>query len=290
VSKHPTASEVVTGRVDLVTRSPRTTRAIAHGPRLLAFSALGLLAVAGARTAIAGPEPSPPVSRAAVPMQDLAAQGFAQSFARAYLTWDARRSELHASQVAPYVSQSLDPGAGRQPPESGSQGVLWTAAVQDRGAGARASVITVAAQTTRSLVHLAVPVQRDDRGFMVVPRYPSIVGPPVSDPAQQVEPEDEVEDGALRAVARRTVTNYVERERDNLRADLDRAAVVSLPSVRLEVRAVQSVTWAAPRRVAVTVTAEDTDGTSSTLRYELSVVRRDRWYVRAISTDPTSRR
>ena len=52
----------------------------------------------------------------------------------------------------------------------------------------------------------------------------------------------------------------------------------------------QSVTWAAPRVVAVTVNAEGSDGASSVLRYELSVIRRDRWYVRAISTDPTFRR
>jgi hypothetical protein len=42
--------------------------------------------------------------------------------------------------------------------------------------------------------------------------------------------------------------------------------------------------------VAVTVTTEDADGVEWTLRYELSVVRRDRWYVREISVDPTSRR
>ena len=79
-------------------------------------------------------------------------------------------------------------------------------------------------------------------------------------------------------------------ERDNLRADLDRGAVVSLASAAMTVRSTDSVTWAAPRRVAVTIAAEDVEGAEWTLRYELSVVRRDRWYVRAISIDPTSRR
>jgi hypothetical protein len=283
-------AEQMTGRVDVVARSARTTRALAHGPRLVVLAALGLLAIAGARSAIAGPEPAQPVARTSTLAQDLPAQGFAQSFARAYLTWDARNPERHASQVAPYVSRTLDEGAGLQVPERGSQQVLWTAAVQDRAAGARGRVITVAAQTTRSLLHLAVAVQRNGRGLLVVPRYPSIVGPPVSDPTQRVRTEDEVGDGPLRSVARRTVTNYLAGERDNLRADLDRAAVVSLPSAPLEVRSVQSVTWAAPRVVAVTVNAESPDGASSLLRYELSVIRRDRWYVRAISTDPTFRR
>ena len=58
---------------------------------------------------------------------------------RAYLTWDARNPERHARQVAPYVSRTLDPGAGLQVPERGSQQVLWTAAVQDaRQTGAAA--------------------------------------------------------------------------------------------------------------------------------------------------------
>lgn len=280
----------MTGRVDVVARSARTTRALAHGPRLLVLSALGLLAIAGARSAVAGPEAPQPVARASALAQDLPAQGFAQSFVRAYLTWDARSPERHASQVAPYISRTLDPGAGLQVPERGSQQVLWTAAVQDRAAAPRGRVITVAAQTTRSLLHLAVAVQRNGRGLLVVPRYPSIVGPPVSDPTQRVQTEDEVGDGPLSSVARRTVTNYLAGERDNLRADLDRAAVVSMPSAPLEVRSVQAVTWAAPRVVAVTVNAESSDGASSVLRYELSVIRRDRWYVRAISTDPTFRR
>jgi Conjugative transposon protein TcpC len=277
------------GRVELVTRSPRMTRVLAGGPRALLLLTAALLAIAGARSAIAGPDGSPPPRRAPAAGQDLVAAGFAQSFARAYLTWDARRPELHAEQIAPYVSQRLDAGAGLELPDRGSQGVLWTAPVQDRRTGERERTITVAAQTTRSIVHLAVPVQRDDRGFLVVPRYPAIVGPPVSDPAQKVADEEPVEDGALRAVAERAVTNYVEGEREDLRADLDGGAVVSLPVTPLRIRSVEPASWAAPGRVAVTVTADGPDGASWTLRYELSVVRRDRWYVRAIAIDPTSK-
>lgn len=279
------------GGVELVPRAARATRVVAQGPRVVVLATLGVLAIAGARAAIAGPGVAPMPVRAAAPGENLSAQGFAQAFARAYLSWDSRYPERHADQVSPYVSHTLDPGAGLQPPDRGSQQVLWTAVLGDGSAGGRVRVVTVAAQTTRSLVHLAVPVQRDRRGFMVVPRYPSIVGPPVSDPRQAVAAEDGVDDGALRAVATRSVTNYVEGGRDNLRADLDRGAVVSLPAAALEVRSAVSVTWAAPpRRVAVTVAAEDADGAVWTLRYELSVVRRDRWYVRAISIDPISRR
>ena len=278
------------GGVDVSTRSARATRVVAHGPRVLVLCAVGVLAIAGARAAVAGPGRERAPARAVAPADDLSVQGFAQAFARAYLTWNALHPEHHAQQVRPYVSQTLDPGAGLQPPARGVQQVVWTAALADRSAGKRTRVVTVAAQTTRSLVHLAIPVQRDRRGFLVVSRYPSIVGPPVSDPKQGVVAEADVEDGAVRVVARRAVTNYVERERDDLRADLDRGIVVSLPANQLKVRSVESVTWARPRRVAVTVAAEDADGVAWTLRYELSVVRRDRWYVREISVDPTSRR
>ena len=40
--------------------------------------------------------------------------------------------------------------------------------------------------------------------------------------------------------------------------------------------------------VAVEVSAADAAGTLWTLRYELAVVHRDRWYVRAIEPDPVA--
>ena len=105
-------------------------------------------------------------------------------------------------------------------------------------------MITVAAQTTRQLLYLAVPVHRTERGFLVVPRYPALVGPPVSDPGAAPAEERDVSDGALRAVAERAVTNYLAGQRANLLADLDPAAVVSLPPALLDVRSVRSITKA----------------------------------------------
>jgi hypothetical protein len=131
-------------------------------------------------------------------------------------------------------------------------------------------------------------VHRTERGFLVVPRYPALVGPPVSDPGAAPAEERDVSDGALRAVAERAVTNYLAGQRDNLLADLHPAAVVSLPPALLDVRSVRSITKAAGDRVAVEVSAADDAGIQWTLRYELAVVRRDRWYVRAIEPDPVA--
>jgi len=168
--------------------------------------------------------------------------------------------------------------------------VLWSTAIQDQPDARRDRVITVAVQTTRQLLYLAVPVHRTARGFLVVRQYRSLVGPPVSDPAVAPAEDPDVTDGGLRAVAQRAIANYLGGERTNLLADLDAGAVVSLPTATLEVRSVHSITQAARDRVAVEVSAADATGTQWTLRYELAVVHRDRWYVRTIQTAPSPRR
>lgn len=92
-------------------------------------------------------------------------------------------------------------------PPRGQQQVLWSAAIQDQTDAHGDRVITVAVQTTRELLYLAVPVHRTR--FLVVSRYPALVGPPVSDPGPAPDEERDVSDGALRAVAQRAVTNYL---------------------------------------------------------------------------------
>ena len=115
--------------------------------------------------------------------------------------------------------------------------------------------------------------------------YPALVGPPPVGLDREPIDEDDVADTQLRAVCERAVRNYLAGERGDLVADLDGSAVVSLPDQRLEVRAVEGMTRIGPRSVAVEVQAAGS-GALWTLRYELEVVRRERWYVRAISTDP----
>jgi hypothetical protein len=56
----------------------------------------------------------------------------------------------------------------------------------------------------------------------------------------------------------------------------------------LDVRSVRSITKAADDRVAVEVAAADDAGIQWTLRYELTVAHRGRWYVRAIEPDPVA--
>src|SRR4051812_9575915 len=276
-------------RLPRTVRPARTTRQRARMPSRIAVGALLVLAAVGVKATVAPRTASVTATAApATDARDITAQGFAQAFARAYLSWDARDPEQHQRQVAPFLSGSLDGDGGLQVPPRGRQQVLWSTAIQDQPNARRDRVITVAAQTTRELLYLAVPVHRTDRGFLVVRQYPSLVGPPVSDPAVAPAAEPDVTDNGLRAVAQRAITNYLAGERTNLLADLDAGAVVSLPTVTLDVRSVRSITQAARDRVAIEVSAADAAGTQWTVRYELAVVHRDRWYVRIIQTAPVA--
>jgi Conjugative transposon protein TcpC len=165
-------------------RPARATRRRARVPSQVAIGALVVLAAVGVKATVA-----PRAASVAAPVapttdaRDITAQGFAQAFARAYLSWDARDPEQHQRQVAPFLSGSLDRDGGLQVPPRGRQQVLWSTAIQDQPDARRDRVTTVAVQTTRQLLYLAVPVHRTARGFLVVRQYPSLVGPPVSDPA-----------------------------------------------------------------------------------------------------------
>src|SRR4051794_16788768 len=276
-------------RVTRTVRPARVTRRLARAPGTAVAIALLLLAGVGVKATLAPRAVSRPVPQtSAAGVGDITEQGFAQSFARAYLSWDAQQPDQHQRQVAAFLAGTLDGNGGLQPPSHGQQQVLWTTTIQDQRDAHGDRLITVAAQTTRQLLYLAVPVHRTKRGFLVVPRYPALVGPPISDPGAAPAEERDVTDSGLRAVAQRAVTNYLAGDRTDLLADLDSAAVVSLPTAVLDVRWLRAITKAAGDRVAVEVVAVDDTGTQWTLRYELTVVHRDRWYVRAIEPDPVA--
>ena len=275
------------GRVEITSRPVWRSRWAARLRSGLALLVIAILSAAGLRAAVTGPTEPPRVPLPAVP-QDLEAEGFAETFARAYLTWDAAHPERHAQGVAPFASAVLESGAGLTVPRGTRQEVVWTAPVQDRRLADGRRLVTVAAQTTAELYYLSVPVGRDRNGFMFVSHYPALVGGPAANPRSQTRGEPEVEDPLLDAVARRAVTNYLARETSDLRADLAPTAVVSLPPAALEVRSVDRVVWAGPRRVAVELRAA-TGGAELTLRYELDVVKRERWYLRSIQVNPNSK-
>jgi hypothetical protein len=211
-----------------------------------------------------------------------AGRGVAEAFARAYFTW-GNDVEKRRSALASLVTDALSPDAGFTPPAGGSQTVVWTTVISERTDG-KTRYVTVAVDTGKAgMAYLEVPVERRD-GRIAVIDYPAVVGAPprLADvPRPGVEP---VEDSELSAIARRAVTNYLKGEADDLRADLARGAVVTLPELRVGSPRPLVVTWLDRTTGWVAVAVELPGGPR--LVYRLAVVKSERWYVRAINTNP----
>jgi Conjugative transposon protein TcpC len=273
-------------------------------PRMLLYgvSVAGLLA--SARFAIAPPRPSAPAhERAPAPGQDLAAQGFAQLFARRYLTWEANDPEAHQRALAPFVGAGMESDAGLQPPSGGEEQVQWTEVVQERAGAAGVRVYTVAAQTdTAGLEYLTVSVARASDGALELAGYPAFVGAPAFAPGNPTAAANggggsaggglrEVTDPALQTVVERALRNYLAGSSAELAADLTSTARVSLPAQALSLESVQHLDWSPEGGGAVSaiVVAQDGRGARYTLAYALDVVQvAARWEVGAIQMDPDS--
>jgi conjugative transposon protein TcpC len=267
-------------RASLSTRSLRATRWQARAlPALLGFALLALAAV-GAVSALRG-APRPPSAQPVALGADLPIWGLAEAFASDYLSWDSVRPQGQATALSAYLTD----GAVSLPAR-GSQRVRQAHAIQARpGESAGEQVVTVLAETTDGRRYLAVPVRRRARS-VEVSGYPALVGPPAMRTGGQEDAGEPVADGTLREVAVRALGNYLGRHPTDLRADLAPQALVSLPPHPLRLAEVRTVTWAQPATVAVTATVSELTGVQYTLRYALDVVRRERWYVRAIETNP----
>jgi hypothetical protein len=267
----------------------RCARWRSRAPRLLATAAVLTLCLLGLRDLVAPRS----ATRAAGPVAavDAPSEEFAVEFARAYLTYDARRPERRERALAPFLPTELDRDAGLTP--QGSQEVLWTEVASNQRALAGGRVITVAAQTTRqpTPLYLAVTVRHDPGRPVSLVGYPSFVGAPSVEVEPAAVERDPVEDPAVVEVVGRVVRNYVGGEAANLDADLTDDAVVTLPTLALQVASVDQVLWTGqgPESGAVlaSVTATDAAGSSYRLTYELGLVFRDRPYVDFVQVIPT---
>lgn len=253
-------------------------------PRLVLAAGVLVLCLVGVRSLLVAPV-VPPARPARAVSSAVAVEGFAQRFARAYLSPDDRRGE-RARQLAALTTPSVDLGGAaltRSPRQ-----VQWTAVAGTQRTGPRRMIVVVEAPVAGGVVDLAVPVAWDDEGRMVVPAAPALVGPPLTATTAVGAVERDVEDTQLRAVSQRVVRNYLAADRQDLQADLAPGARVSLPALRLRLRGVEEVTWASPSRVAISVDAARPGGGVAALRYELAVSRSGgRWLVKSVVVDPT---
>ena len=262
-------------------------RARARAPKAVLFVFVAFFVALGLRVALAGPPKAPPVPRQADPLvgAQVDATGFAQGFARAYLSYDSATPELHQQALAPYIAGLDDADAGFAVPDHGRRSVVWTGAVSALRSGPNTTLVTVAAAYDRSarLDYLAVPVTRLGSGPLAVASLPALVGPPPLAARYQAPQGDDVADAQLGAVVKRALSNYLAGARQNLAADLDRGVKLTLPPRPLALEDVSSLTWLRAGVVAATVAVRDAQHLSFSLRYGLAVVKRDRWFVRALN-------
>ncbi len=268
-------------------------RLVREIPRLLVLAVALAGLAASARFAIAPPRPSTPAPRRLVaPSRDLAAEGFAQLFARRYLTWEADDPEAHQRALAAYLGTGMEPGAGLEPPATGEERVLWTEVVQERtGAPGALRVYTVAVQTdTDGLVYLAVSVARaGGGGTLELAGYPAFVGAPAAGPGLGEGDLREVSEPALRTVVERALRNYLADSPTELAADLTSTARVSPPTQALSLEALQRLDYSpeGAQALSATVQAQDARGARYALAYTLDMARvAGRWEIAAIQMNP----
>jgi hypothetical protein len=267
----------------------RLTRGL---PRYVLYVLAVAGALASARFALDPPRATVPAALLRRPAaEDLAAEGFATLFARAYLTWETQHPEAREHALAPFVGPGMDADAGLQPPAGGEQRVQWTQVVQQRFPLAGEIVYTVAAQTdTAGLLYLTVSVLSKPGGELALAGYPAFVGPPTASPAHTDADGRlrEVSDPELSTVVERVLRNYLAGSPSELAADLAPRARVSLPGIELGLQSLQSLQWVpGAGAVLALVQAQDQRGATYTLAYELDVLRaQGRWEVSAIQMDP----
>lgn len=272
------------------THSLRRLRATSEAPRWLLSAAAVAGLAASARYAIAPPHPpvpAPSISPAQLP--DRAAEGFATTFARSYLSWDSAEPAGSARALAGYSSPAAEFGEPPQPAGAPSQAVLWAEVVQARVITAGVHAYTVAVQTDSSgLVYLGVEVRREAGGGLSLAALPAFVGPPAVAPPTPGPHGRQVADPSLATVAGRALRNYMARAGAELDADLFSRARVSLPQQALALQAVRSLTWSPyGGSVVAEVHAQDSRGVGYDLSYEIEVVRdQGRWEVSAVQMDP----
>lgn len=252
---------------------------------LQSVAVVGLLA--SARYAIDPPVPT--LARAPAPASaqgDHAAEGFVVLFARRYLSWDAANPEAHRLALAPYLGPQMEPEAGFQPPQSGSQHVLWTQVMQARAAPG-GSRYTVAVQTDASgLLYLSLAVIRTAGGELALSGYPAFVGPLPVSPAPVAARLSEVQDPSLATVITRSLRNYMAGSGSELAADLAPGVRISLPAA-LSLESLDSLEWEPDgRSVLALVHTRDRAGSSYALAYRIAVASTaGRWQITAIEVD-----
>ncbi|HST38791.1 MAG TPA: conjugal transfer protein, partial [Conexibacter sp.] len=231
------------------------------------------------------------------PFPDSEARAFAVSYARAYLAPGDRRTSRQAV-LARFSSQSLSDQAVLEPPRSPGAAVAEATVAREVSLGDSRAILTVATFTGDGRRrYLAVPVARDERGGLVVYDLPALVAPPPLGAAEApaATPLSGPDGEAVEALTRRFLRAYFQE------SDLGALSYLIAPGAHVvphtaglwleEVEEVGRLGGSPTRGLllAATVRVRDLSARATyRLRYRISVVRTDRWYVTSVAGGPRS--
>lgn len=283
-------------------RSRRGGNGLASAGRLVLWACIGLVLIRGLGATLGSSDATDRGAVAAAHgsrFPDGEARAFAVRFTQAYLGGSSRGPEQHRKAITAFFADDVrDRIAAAVHPTKGSGAqVAWATVAREVALGPSRALITVAASTGVAVRYLTVPVARDRAGGLVIFDLPSLSAPP---PKGTVETPESV---ALPDVQARPITDLVTRFLTAYLAGGDRAALgyFLAPGTRLvqmsrglQVVGVEQVARDPhPVRAGLGVVAQvrvrdRARGAELALRYRLTVIERERWYVRAVAGGPTA--
>jgi len=216
---------------------------------------------------------------------DQKTSAFVVRFARAYL------SDPGGEALAPFLAEGVRIGGGRPPQDSDLVAQAEVSETEELDGGREILTVACELRDSRTL-YLAVPIVRTEAGEVAALGAPSIVADPGGaevDSEERPQPLSGADSGAIQALAAKFLPAYIaSSEAADLTYFLTADAEVQPLGGALELAAISGVEQlgsgeGASREVLVAARLTDTaSGATYPVVYRLELVRRDRWYVRAI--------
>jgi hypothetical protein len=273
---------------------------VARVGRVVLWASVGLVLVRGVGAIFAGGEATdrstPAAANERFPHDE--ARAFAVRFTHTFLGGSKEQPERYHREVAAFLVEDFRERATTVLPETGSDTrVAWATVARESAVGRSRALITVAVSIGETVRYLTVPVARDRTGGLVVFDLPSLSAAPGRGSADTPEP------AALPEAHARPITDLVARFLKAYVAGGDRAALDYFlePGARLvqmsrglEVVGVEQVArdpYPARRGVGVVALVRVRDratGGELLLRYRLTLVERERWYVQVVAGGPSA--
>lgn len=282
-------------------RRRRSGNGLASVGRVALWAFVGLVLVRGLGTILGGSDGADRGSLSAAQesrFPDDEARAFALRFTHAFLGGTSQRPDRYRRAVASFFAEDVrDQTAALLPSRGPGAKVAWATVARESALGRFRALITVAAASDGVVRYLSVPIARDRAGGLVVTDLPALSAPP---PLGAVDVPEPV---TLPDAQARPITDLVTRFLTAYVGGGDRAALgyFVAPGTRLvqmaaglDVVAVEQVARD-PQPVgdglavvALVRSRDRASGAEFVLRYRLAVIRRERWYVRAVAGGPSS--